>query len=148
MEEKPKAGQREKGQDIRELRKTGGELILGSMLTGLFLQAFLLFFPSKAANAAGLWIGVGMASFYAIHMCLSLEKAVLEEPGKAERMIRSRYLARYVCSGLALTAILYIGKGKISVWTLLAGLGTLKAAACFQPKLHQILLPGMRQKIR
>lgn len=123
----------------QELRETGRELLWGIVGFGLFLQVILLPFPAKSANAAGLWIGVGMALFTLWHMWASLERASLLEGEAANRLIRSRYAIRYLCSGLVLALALYVGKGKISVWTLLLGVSSLKAAAYLQPGFHRLL---------
>ena len=123
----------------QEIRETGQELLWGIVGLGLFLQVILLPFPSKSANAAGLWIGVGMALLTLRHMWTVLGRAALLEGEAAHRLIRNRYAVRYLCSGLILAFVLYIGKGRISVWTLLLGVGTLKAAAYLQPVLHRLL---------
>ena len=123
----------------QEIRETGQELLWGIVGLGLFLQVILLPFPSKSANAAGLWIGVGMALLTLWHMWTVLVRASLLEGEAANRLIRNRYAVRYLCSGLILAFVLYIGKGRISVWTLLLGVGTLKAAAYLQPVLHRLL---------
>ena len=123
----------------QEIRETGQELLWGIVGFGLFLQVILLPFPSKSANAAGLWIGVGMALLTLRHMWTVLGRAALLEGEAANRLIRNRYAVRYLCSGLILAFVLHIGKGRISVWTLLLGVGTLKAAAYLQPVLHRLL---------
>lgn len=123
----------------QEIRETGQELLWGILGLGLFLQVILLPFPSKSANTAGLWIGVGMALLTLRHMWTVLVRASLLEREAANRLIRNRYAVRYLCSGLILAFVLYIGKGRISVWTLLLGVGTLKAAAYLQPVHHRLL---------
>ncbi len=138
----------EKCENQQELRETGRELIWGIVGFGLFLQVILLFFPDKAANAAGLWIGVGLALFTLWHMWSVLERAALLETEAANRLLRGRYVARYLCSGLILAVVLYVGRGRISVWTLLLGIGSLKGAAYLQPGIHRLLSVPERKEER
>lgn len=112
------------------------ELLIGIVLMGILIQIIcILVSKDYLYNAIGLWSGVAIACFMAIHMKRSIEDVLdLGEEGGAKRM-RSTYLVRMTVVAIAMGVVIYFNLG--NPITLLLGALTLKLAAYLQPYLHK-----------
>lgn len=112
------------------------ELLIGIVLMGILIQIIcILVSKDYLYNAIGLWSGVAIACFMAIHMKRSIEDILdLGEEGGAKRM-RSTYLVRMTVVAIAMGVVIYFNLG--NPITLLLGALTLKLAAYLQPYLHK-----------
>lgn len=114
------------------------ELIMGSVLLGVvFWMVFVWFFPAKILFSIGLWVGVLLAVFMAIHMNYSIVR-MLEKPEGDSR----GYMAKMVVIRMAVAvAVLFL----MCLWNINAGFAvllgmlTLKFGAYMQPHLHKMI---------
>lgn len=88
-------------------------------------------------NAIGLWSGIAIACFMAIHMKRSIEDVLdLGEEGGVKHM-RSTYLVRMTIVAIAMGIVILFNLG--NPITLLFGALTLKIAAYLQPYINKML---------
>ena len=114
------------------------ELLIGIVLMGILIQIIcILVSKDYLYNAIGLWSGVAIACFMAIHMKRSIEDVLdLGEEGGVKRM-RSTYLVRMTVVTIAMGVVIGFNLG--NPITMLFGVLTLKIAAYLQPYMHKIL---------
>ena len=114
------------------------ELLIGIVLMGILIQIIcILVSKDYSYNAIGLWSGVAIACFMAIHMKRSIEDVLdLGEEGGVKRM-RSTYLVRMTVVTIAMGVVIGFNLG--NPITMLFGVLTLKIAAYLQPYMHKIL---------
>ena len=114
------------------------ELLIGIVLMGILIQIIcILVSKDYSYNAIGLWSGVAIACFMAIHMKRSIEDVLdLGEEGGVKRM-RSTYLVRMTIVAIVMGVVIYFNLGN-SITMLFCFL-TLKIAAYLQPYMHKIL---------
>ena len=113
------------------------ELLLGIILLGVAIQIVVaIIFKDYLYNAIGLWSGIAIACFTAIHMKRSIEDALdLGEQG-ATKYVRMAYLKRMILSLAFMGIVIYFHLG--NPITLLIGVFPLKVAAYLQPLLHKL----------
>lgn len=113
------------------------ELLLGIILLGVAIQIVVaIIFKDYLYNAIGLWSGIAIACFTAIHMKRSIEDALdLGEQG-ATKYVRMAYLKRMLLSLVFMGIVIYFHLG--NPITLLIGVFPLKVAAYLQPLLHKL----------
>ena len=114
------------------------ELLIGIVLMGILIQIICIVVSKDYLyNAIGLWSGVAIACFMAIHMKRSIEDVLdLGEEGGVKRM-RSTYLVRMTIVAIVMGVVIYFNLG--NPITLLFGALTLKIAAYLQPYMHKLL---------
>lgn len=112
------------------------ELMTGILVFAVVTQLIGLLFPiDKRMYTVGLWIGIAVALFSAVHMWRSLQKAFdLDEKGAAGMMARG-YIIRYLITGAMLVLLFYTNIG----YPLAGFFGFLglKAGAYLQPLTHK-----------
>lgn len=131
---------------IRTLNDTVRELTAGVFLTGMVIQAVGMWFvEDKLYFTAGLWIGVALAVFMALHMNRSIENAVMLSEEDAPAYCRKMYAVRTGVVLLIFGCAAFFRPG--NVVALFLGLFSLKFGAYLQPVLHRLLVK-MRKKGR
>ncbi len=112
------------------------ELVTGILLFALVSQLVGICFPiDKLMYTVGLWMGIAVAVFSAVHMWRSLQKAFcLDAKGAAGVMARG-YLLRYLLVAVLLILLFLTNAG----YPLAGFLGVmgLKAGAYVQPLTHK-----------
>lgn len=113
------------------------ELLIGIILSGVIIQvAVAIILKDYLYNAIGLWSGVAIACFMAIHMKRSIEDVLdLGEEGGVKHM-RSTYLVRMTIVAIAMGIVICFNLG--NPITLLFGALTLKIAAYLQPYINKL----------
>ena len=113
------------------------ELLTGIIVLGVGIQIVcLLVSKNYLYDAVGLWSGILLCCFSAIHMYRSIEDAVdLGEAG-ATKHVRLGYATRMVVTLLVAGAVIYFRIGNYV--TLLIGVFPLKLAAYLQPFTHKL----------
>ena len=115
------------------------ELIVGIVLFGM-IEQIICFIVSKnyLYNSIGLWCGVAIACFMAVHMKRSIEDALdLGEEGGVKHM-RKSYGTRMAVVAVAVIGILISKLG--NPITLVIGILPLKFSAYAQPLIHSVFL--------
>lgn len=114
------------------------ELLIGIILLGAVIQIVCLIISKDYLyNAIGLWSGIAIACFTAIHMKRSIEDALdLGEEG-AKKHVRSGYAFRMVVTLIVAGVVVCFNLG--NPITLLIGLFPLKISAYLQPHMHKLL---------
>lgn len=114
------------------------ELLYGILILGIFIQAaFIWFFPSKLMFTLGLWVGIGLAVFMAIHMDYSINRGVdlpADDSGK--------YMTKMVSIRMLVVLVIFVGMCILNADTglaILLGMLTLKFSAYLQPQLHKLI---------
>ena len=115
------------------------ELIAGIILFGIVEQVVCLIVSKDYLyNSIGLWIGVGLACFMAIHMKRSIEDALdLGEEAGAKHVQKS-YGVRMGVVAIAIIVALVFKLG--NPITIVLGIFPLKFAAYAQPLIHKAFL--------
>ena len=86
---------------LKRLDRTLLELITGICVFGLACQsAALPFSINQVKFATGLWMGILIAFFSAVHMWRSLNKAFMCDEKSAARLLAGGYLMRYLITGV------------------------------------------------
>ncbi len=121
------------------------ELLVGIILLGVGIQIVVAIVSKDYLyNAIGLWSGIGVACFSAIHMKRSIEDALdLGEQG-ATKFVRMAYLKRMLITLVIMGIVIYFNLG--NPITLLIGVFPLKLAAYLQPLLHKLFLRFQTRK--
>lgn len=114
------------------------ELLIGIIFSGVVTQIIVaIILKDYLYNAIGLWSGVAIACFMAIHMKRSIEDALdLGEEGGMKHM-RSHYLIRMTIVAIAMGVVICFNLGNPII--MLIGALTLKIAAYLQPHINKIL---------
>ena len=113
------------------------ELLTGIVVIGIGIQIVCLVVSNNYLyDAVGLWAGIGICIFSAIHMYRSIEEAVdLGEVG-ATKHVRIGYATRMLVTLLVAGAVIYFHIGNYV--TLLIGVFPLKLSAYLQPFTHKL----------
>lgn len=113
------------------------ELLAGILVLGVGIQIVCLIVSKQYLyDAVGLWSGIGICCFSAIHMQRSIEDAIdLGEAG-ATKHVRLGYATRMVVTLLVAGAVIYFKIGNYV--TLLIGVFPLKLSAYLQPFTHKL----------
>ena len=114
------------------------ELLLGIILFGIVIQIICIIVSSDYLyNSIGLWVGVAIACFMAIHMKRSIEDALdLGEEAGVKHM-RKGYGTRMAVVAIAVVAVLILKLGNPIM--LVIGIFPLKLSAYAQPVIHNAL---------
>lgn len=123
---------------IEKTERTLLEMFMGIFVYGIAAQIICLVIGYDLLRVSiGLWLGVFLAAFMAVHMKRSLEDALdLGEAG-ALKHIRKTYFLRITLVFLILGVALYFKIGNI--FSAFAGLMSLKISAYLQPFMHKII---------
>lgn len=115
------------------------ELLTGIVLLGVVIQIICLIVSKDYLyNAIGLWSGIAIACFSAIHMKRSIEDALdLGEEG-ATKHVRTAYATRMLITLLIMGIVIYFNFG--NPITLLVGVFPLKISAYLQPYMNKVFL--------
>lgn len=122
-----------------KINETVEELLIGILFSGAVFQAsFVWLAKDKVSYSIGLWIGVLTAAFLAWHIWKSLDAALVQEEGTAQKLMRTKALLRY---GLVIgvLGVLMCTRAANPLAAFL-GIMTLKAGAYLQPLTHKIKL--------
>lgn len=115
------------------------ELLIGIILAGAIIQIVCVIISQDYLyNAIGLWSGVAIACFMAIHLKRSLEDALDLGVEDAVKQARSGYATRMTVAVIAMGVVIYFNLG--NPITLLIGALTLKISAYIQPHMHKLFL--------
>lgn len=112
------------------------ELVTGIWVFALVCQFVGLLFPmDRLKYTIGLWAGIILALFSAVHMWRSLNKAFTRDEKGAVSIMAGGYILRYLLTGVVLILLYYTGIG----YPLAGFLGVLglKAGAYLQPVSHK-----------
>lgn len=115
------------------------ELLVGIIsLGGLIQIGMLIAFENYLYNAIGLWTGIGIACFMAIHLKRSIEDELdLGEEG-AVKHARTAYATRTAITLAVIGVVIYFKIG--NPFTVVLGIFPLKLSAYLQPLIHKIFL--------
>lgn len=113
------------------------ELLVGIILLGVVIQIVCIFVSKDYLyNAIGLWTGIAVACFMAVHMKRSIEDELdLGEEG-AQKHARSAYATRTVVTLLIIGIVIYFNLG--NPITVVIGIFPLKLSAYLQPQIHRL----------
>ena len=115
------------------------ELLAGIISLGIVIQIVMaIAFEDYLYNAIGLWAGIGIACFMAIHLKRSIEDELdLGEEG-AMKHARTAYATRMLVTLIVLGVVIYFNLG--NPITVVIGIFPLKLSAYLQPLIHKIFL--------
>ena len=115
------------------------ELLSGIISLGVLIQIIMaIAFEDYLYNAVGLWTGIGIACFVAIHLKRSIEDELdLGEEG-AVKHARSAYATRTAITLAVIGIVIYFKVG--NPFTVVLGIFPLKLSAYLQPLIHKIFL--------
>ena len=115
------------------------ELLTGIISLGILIQiGMAIAFENYLYNAIGLWAGIGVAIFMAIHLKRSIEDELdLGEEG-AMKHARTAYATRMLITFIVLGVVIYFKLG--NPITVVIGIFPLKLSAYLQPLIHKIFL--------
>lgn len=115
------------------------ELLTGIVLLGAIIQIICLIVSKDYLyNAIGLWSGIAIACFSAIHMKRSIEEALDLGEGGATKHVRTAYATRMIITLLIMGIVIYFNFG--NPITLLVGVFPLKISAYLQPHMHKVFM--------
>ena len=121
------------------------ELLTGIISLGILIQiGMAIAFENYLYNAIGLWAGIGVAIFMAIHLKRSIEDELdLGEEG-AMKHARTAYATRTLITFVVLGVVIYFKLG--NPITVVIGIFPLKLSAYLQPLIHKIFLKFEKAK--
>ena len=115
------------------------ELLSGILFLGILIQVICFFVVErKFYNAVGLWAGVAIACFMAIHMKRSIEDSLDIGGEDAVKHARNAYAIRTIVALVVVGVVIIFKIG--NPITLVIGIFPLKIAAYLQPYIHKIFL--------
>lgn len=121
---------------LRKRNRTLLEMHAGMLFFGIVCQLPLAFFAGdKWKYAISLWFGIAFAVAGSIHMCRTLEKALLRG-GDASGIVTRGYLFRYAMVAVVLIVISVTEAMNPLVFFL--GYMSLKVTAYLQPLTHKL----------
>ena len=114
------------------------ELLVGIVFFGIVMQIICVCVSRNYwYDAVGIWSGIAISCFSAIHMKRTIEDAIdLGESG-AVKHIRLGYVKRMLVAFLVVGIVLYFKVG--NPLTVLISIFSLKMAAYLQPLVHKII---------
>lgn len=121
------------------------ELLVGIIALGVILQIVCIVVAKHHLyNAVGLWVGIGLAWFMAIHMKRTIEDSLDMDEESAVKHARNAYALR---TGVAVAVIALVVLFKLgNPITLVIGIFPLKGAAYLQPLIHKVFQWYERKK--
>jgi len=127
---------------MRKLKKqdyTLLELLVGIILVGIIAQIICVIVSQDYLyNAIGLWSGVAIACFMAIHLKRSLEESLDLGVEEAVKSARTGYATRMTVAVIAMGVVIGFNLG--NPITVLVGALTLKISAYLEPHMHKLFL--------
>ncbi len=115
------------------------ELLAGIISLGVLIQIIMaIAFENYLYNAVGLWTGVGIACFIAIHLKRSIEDSLDLGVEGAVKHARTAYATRTVITLIVIGVVVYFKIG--NPFTVVLGIFPLKLSAYLQPLIHKIFL--------
>ena len=115
------------------------ELLAGIILLGILIQiVHLIVTDDYLYHAIGLWSGIAVACFWAIHMQRSIEDALDLGEDRAKKKAVIGYATRMLISLIVLGVVIYYDLG--NVFSLFVGVFLLKISAYLHPFTHKLFL--------
>ena len=115
------------------------ELLSGILFLGILIQIVCFFVVERQLyGAIGLWAGIAIACFMAIHMKRTIEDVLDIGEEAAEKRARNAYAIRTIVS-LAIVCVVLVLKIGNPI-TLVIGIFLLKISAYLRPYIHKIFL--------
>ena len=123
---------------INNLNMTIKTMLIGILGFGLLFQIVFVWLASdKLAFTAGLWIGVGISVFMALHMNMSVENAIERDGEAAAGYMRRMYVIRTVLVIALFFAVYFLRLGNVAA--VFMGLFTLKFGAYLSTPLRRYI---------
>lgn len=122
---------------IRKINRALTELTAGILAYGVLCQAVGVFIvKDRLIYSAGLWMGIALALFAAVHMWYTIDRALDLGEGGAPKALIAANMIRYgvVVAAIILMAVTGIGDALAGF----LGVMGLKVSAYFQPFTHKI----------
>ena len=115
------------------------ELLSGIISLGVLIQIIMaIAFENYLYNAIGLWTGIGIACFIAIHLKRSIEDSLDLGVEGAAKHARTAYATRTAITLVVIGIVIYFKVG--NPFTVVLGIFPLKLSAYLQPLIHKIFL--------
>ena len=115
------------------------ELLAGIISLGALIQVgMLIAFENYLYNAIGLWTGIAIACFMAIHLKRSIEDSLDMWEEDAVKHARTAYATRTAITLAVIGIVIYFKIG--NPFTVVLGIFPLKLSAYLQPLIHKIFL--------
>ena len=115
------------------------ELLAGIISLGVLIQIIMaIALENYLYNAIGLWTGIGIACFMAIHLKRSIEDSLDLGVDGAVKHARTAYATRTVITLIVIGLVVYFKIG--NPLTVVLGIFPLKLSAYLQPLIHKIFL--------
>lgn len=115
------------------------ELLSGIISLGVLIQIIMaIAFEDYLYNAVGLWTGIGIACFVAIHLKRSIEDELDLGVDGAVKHARTAYATRTAITLVVIGIVIYFKVG--NPFTVVLGIFPLKLSAYLQPLIHKIFL--------
>ena len=115
------------------------ELLVGILFFGAMIQVVCIFALKEFLyHAIGLWTGIVVACFVAIHLQRSIEDSLDLGIEDAQKHARNAYVIRTVVTLVVIGMVICFKLG--NPITLVIGIFPLKASAYLQPYVHKIFL--------
>ena len=115
------------------------ELLAGIIFLGVLIQIIMaIALENYLYNAIGLWTGIGIACFMAIHLKRSIEDSLDLGVDGAVKHARTAYATRTVITLIVIGLVVYFKIG--NPLTVVLGIFPLKLSAYLQPLIHKIFL--------
>ena len=115
------------------------ELLSGIIPLGVLIQIIMaIAFEDYLYNAVGLWTGIGIACFVAIHLKRSIEDSLDMWEEDAVKHARTAYATRTAITLAVIGIVIYFKIG--NPFTVVLGIFPLKLSAYLQPLIHKIFL--------
>lgn len=116
------------------------ELMLGTLLFGLLVTvAGVWWTDDKKMFLLGLWVGIVLSLWRAIHMQSTLDKMLDFEKKTAQTKIVAAYATRMFAIIFVLALMVKIGMSNLAILMCFVGLFGLKAGAIMQPHIHKYM---------
>lgn len=113
------------------------ELLTGIFVLGVLIQLIcIMAFDNDFYNAVGLWAGIAVAMFMAIHMKRSIEDMLDLGEEVAEKYARSSYAKRTIIALVMIAIVVIFDLG--NPIALVIGIFPLKLSAYLQPWIHKV----------
>ncbi len=115
------------------------ELLSGILFLGILIQVICIFVAQNDLyNAIGLWVGIAIACFMAVHIKYSLEDAIEMGEDGAVKHARNAYVVRTIVAMIAIVIVVLFKLG--NPITLVIGIFPLKLSAYLQPHIHKLFV--------
>lgn len=121
---------------LRKINRTLLEMHIGMLFFGIICQIVgMLFVENQREYALSLWFGIAFAFAASIHMCRTLDRALMSGQS-ASGIVTRGYLFRYIIVVVVLAVIAVTGVMNPLVFFL--GYMSLKVTAYLQPITHKL----------